>query len=90
MAENLLSGHHRATAERLFAHPTSHNVEWHDVMSLLSHVGTVVEEHNHRYIVTIGDETETFDRPQHDDVDTQQIVDLRRMLTNAGITPPFS
>ncbi len=90
MAGTALSGHHRTTAERIFAHPSNHNVEWHDVMSLVDAVGTVVEEHNHRYIVTIGEETETFDRPKHDDVDSQQLVDLRRMLTNAGITPPFS
>ena len=28
--------------------------------------------------------TEYFDPPAHKDIDTQTIVDLRRMLTNAG------
>ena len=82
-----LKSHHRTTAEKILAHPTSHNIEWHDVLSLLSQVGTVTEEANHRYKVTIGGETEIFDRPKGDDLDTQQVVDLRRMLHGAGITP---
>jgi hypothetical protein len=36
--------------------------------------------------VTLGDETETFERPRHKDIEPQQVVDLRRMLTNAGFT----
>jgi len=31
-----LKSHHRTTAEKILAHPTSHNIEWHDVLSLLS------------------------------------------------------
>jgi hypothetical protein len=29
-----LDAHHRATVERILSHPTSHNIEWHDVVSL--------------------------------------------------------
>jgi len=81
-----LSSHHRTTAEKILAHPVSHNIEWHDVVSLLSEIGTVTEQPNARLTVTVGDETERFDRPKGDDIDTQQVVDLRRMLRNAGIT----
>jgi hypothetical protein len=90
MTLHKLNGHHRATAEKLFAHPTSHNIAWHDVVSLVSQVGTVTEEANHRFTVTLGGETETFDRPKGDDVDMQQVVDLRRMLQGAGIWPEVS
>jgi len=82
-----LSSHHRVTAQKIFAHPVSHNIEWHDVMSLLGHIGTVTEAANHRYTVTVGSETETFDRPKGDDLDEQQVVDLRRMLHSAGFSP---
>ncbi len=82
-----LSGHHLVTAERILAHPVSHNIAWHDVVSLISELGTITEKQNHRFSVQIGSETETFDRPRHDDLDEQQVVDLRRMLRNAGITP---
>jgi hypothetical protein len=54
---------------------------------LIAEIGTVTEEPNHRFTITVGSETETFDRPRHDDIDAQQVVDLRRMLRGAGITP---
>jgi hypothetical protein len=37
--------------------------------------------------VTIGSETEVFDRPHGKDVDVHELVDLRRMLRNAGLEP---
>ncbi len=82
-----LNGHHRVTLEKLFRHPVGQNIEWHDVLSLLGKVGTVVEEPNGRFVVTLGTQTETFDAPRHDDLDTQRVLDLRRMLEGAGITP---
>ena len=82
-----LTRRHRDTVEQIFAHPTSHNIEWRHVISLLEHVGTVEEEHNGKFRVTLGPETETFHRPRHKDIDTQMVVDLRRMLTNAGLGP---
>jgi hypothetical protein len=82
-----LDGHHRATVERIFQHPVSHNIQWHDVLSLLQSVATVTEEHDGRYKVRLGSETQTFDAPRHRDIDEQQVIDLRRMLNGAGITP---
>jgi hypothetical protein len=82
-----LDAHHRATVEKIFNHPVSHNIEWHDVLSLLESVAAVTKGADGRYKVTLGSETETFDAPRHDDIDEQQVVDLRRMLRGAGITP---
>jgi hypothetical protein len=82
-----LDGHHRATVEKIFNHPVGHNIQWHDVVSLLQNVGTVTDEHDGKVTVTLGPETETFTAPRHADIDEQQVVDLRRMLKGAGITP---
>jgi len=82
-----LSSNHRDTMARIFEHPVSHNIEWQAVLSLLEQVGTVNQEHDGSYHVTIGDETETFRRPKDKDVSSQQVVDLRRMLKNAGYGP---
>jgi hypothetical protein len=82
-----LDSHHQATVEKIFGHPVSHNIEWHDVLSLLEGVGTVTREHDGRFTVTLGSETQTFDAPRHDDIDEQQVVDLRRMLIGAGFGP---
>jgi hypothetical protein len=82
-----LDAHHRATVVKIFNHPVGHNIQWHDVLSLLQSVATVTKESDGRYTVTLGPETETFDAPRGHDIDEQQVVDLRRMLRGAGITP---
>jgi hypothetical protein len=78
---------HRETLERIFRHPASANIEWRQVFSLLEAVGSVTEEHNGNVTVTLGDETEVLRPPRDKDVDTQMIVDLRRMLSGAGLAP---
>ena len=89
MAEHL-SSHHRTTIEKIFQHPTSGNVEWRQARSLLEAVGTVVEEHNGHLKVTLGPETEVFHEHGEKDVDQQSIVNLRRMLQQAGLAPDGS
>jgi hypothetical protein len=83
----VVNAEHEDTLEKILSHPASGNVEWRQVRSLLEAVGTVTEHHNGRVEVTLGDETEVFDPPKDKDVDKQMIVDLRRMLTRAGIAP---
>ena len=79
-----LSNHHRNTLRQLFQHPVSHNIEWSAVVSLLEAIGSVTEQPHGKVAVTIGSETEYFDPPAHKDIDTQAVVDLRRMLSTAG------
>ena len=79
-----LSGPHRDTLSQLFRHPTSHNIEWPAVLSLLGAVGTVEERHDGKYLITVGGESKVFERPLHKDIDTPTVVDLRTMLRTAG------
>ena len=79
-----LSGHHRDTLLKIFQEQTNHNVEWHDVVSLLEAVGSVEEQHDDMFLFRIGDKTEVLRRPSEKDIDGQQLVDLRRILTTAG------
>ena len=79
-----LNNHHRDTVKKIFSHPASGNIEWRAVLSLLETVGSVTEEHNGKLTVTVGPETEVLPVPHGKDVDVQLVVDLRRMLTNAG------
>ena len=55
--------------------------------ALLVEIGSITEGSNGRFTVKLGEETEVFDRPRGKDLDTQQVVDLRRMLRAAGFTP---
>ncbi|MGO8959271.1 MAG: hypothetical protein ACLQFR_18170 [Streptosporangiaceae bacterium] len=82
-----LSNHHRNTLRELFQHPLSHNIEWRAVISLLEAVGSVTEHHDGKLAVTVGSQTAFFDRPTDKDVDVQDIVDLRRLLSTAGLRP---
>jgi hypothetical protein len=79
-----LSGHHRDTLLQIFQEPTGHNVEWHDVMSLLGAIGSIEQRHDDMFVSRIGDETEVLRRSDDKDIDGQQLVDLRRMLATAG------
>ena len=78
---------HRATLERIFRHPESANIEWRQVLSLLEAVGFVTMEHNGNIKVTLGSETKTLRAPREKDVDKETIVELRRMLSRAGLAP---
>jgi hypothetical protein len=82
-----LSSHHRNTVAKLFDHQASGNVEWREVRSLLEAVGEVDQEHDGKLRVTVGPETEVFHVPHGKDIDRQTIVDLRRMLSQAGLEP---
>lgn len=79
-----LNNHHRDTLSRILRHPAGHNIEWRAVLSLLQALGSADERHDGKFVVTVGPETETFERPMGKDIDSQQVVDLRRMLINAG------
>ena len=79
-----LASHHRDTLRKIFQHPTSHNIEWHDVLSLLEAVGTVARHHDGKVEVTVGSETRFFDIPAHKDVEIEAVVGLRHLLAAAG------
>jgi hypothetical protein len=79
-----LTSHHRTTLRQIFQHPASHNIEWHDVVSLLEAVGTVERRHDGKVEVTVGSETGFFDIPAHKDTEIEAVVGLRRLLAAAG------
>jgi hypothetical protein len=82
-----LNPHHRDTLRKIFAHPGGGNVEWREVRALLESIGAAREEHNGKFKITIGDETEVVTAPRSKDIDHQLLVDLRRMLKGAGYAP---
>ena len=81
-------GHrHRDTLDKVFGHASSGNIEWRQVLSLLTALGAVHREHNGKIEVTLGTETEILRPPRGKNIEEQTLVDLRRMLTNAGFAP---
>jgi hypothetical protein len=82
-----LSGHHRLTIEKIFRHPVGSNIEWRQILSLIEDLGSVKREHNGKFTVNLGPETEVFEAPRGKDIDKQATLDLRRMLRQAGWAP---
>jgi hypothetical protein len=82
-----LDNHHRNTLRQIFQHPTSHNIEWHAVTSLLEAVGTVDVRHDGKVDVSVGSERAFLEPPEGKDIDAQMVLDLRRMLSSAGYGP---
>ena len=82
-----LNGHHRKTLTSLFGHPASHNVEWHDVLSLLQHIGTVTERHNGNFDVAIGGHAIMIGQPKGHDLEGEQLRSLQHFLAAAGLSP---
>jgi len=82
-----LNNHHRDTLRKIFEHPTSHNIEWREVVSLLEAVGTVDVGHDGEVTLKIGSGREFIKPPAGKDIDEQMVIDLRRMLRGAGFGP---
>lgn len=82
-----LNSHQRDTLAHIYRHPLSHNIEWHQVVSLLNAVATVEETHKGNLLVTIGEESETFIPSHEKDIDADQLATLRRLLRKSGYGP---
>ena len=85
--DDQLNPRHRDTLQKIFAHPGGDNIEWREVRTLLESIGAAHEEHNGKFKITIGDETEVVVAPRTKDIDQQLLVDLRRMLKHGGYAP---
>jgi hypothetical protein len=79
--------HHRQTLLQLFQHPANHNIEWHAVLSLFEAVGSVELRHDGEYAVRVGAETAFLGRRKEKDLDVEQVLAVRRLLTAAGYGP---
>ena len=75
----------RDTLNHLEHHPTTHNISWDDLITTLKEVADVEENHNGAHvIVRLGDDRQVFDRPRDTPVNEKTILEVRRMLKDAG------
>lgn len=82
-----LNGHHRVTLAAIFTHPAPHNIEWHDVLSLLGHLGTATPRHGGGQTIVIGNQQLVLARPHGHDLVDVELRHLRTFLTSAGLSP---
>ncbi len=80
-----LNGRHQHTYEAIFRHPAAHNLEWHDVRSLLDALADVAEGSNGSLRVTRNEQTVTLHAPKHKDVATvDDLMTVRRFLEQSA------
>jgi hypothetical protein len=82
-----LNNQHRQTLLQVFQHPANHNIEWHAMLSLLEAVGSVERRHDGDYAVRVGSETTFLGGSKDKDVDVEQVLAVRHLLTTAGYGP---
>ena len=80
---------HVATLELVFKHPTSANVKWPNVTTLLAAVGATLEEaEGSRVTVRLFGEVRVFHRPHpKPDMDKGAVASLRKWLDEHGVKP---
>jgi hypothetical protein len=82
-----LNGRHRHTYEAIFRHPAAHNLEWHDVRSLLDALGDVAEGQKGSLQVMRNGQTLHLHAPKHKDVaSVEDLMAIRRFLEQSGET----
>jgi hypothetical protein len=86
MSETHLTHKHAHTLQQIFQHPTTHNLGWHDVVALITHIGTVQEEANGNLALTINGVSEVFHRSRGKDLaGVDQVSALRQFCERAGV-----
>jgi hypothetical protein len=88
--ESAMSNGHIKTLEQLFAHPTSHNIHWRDVVRMLEAHGATCTETKHDHLkVVLGGHEMTFHIPHgsHALESDHEIAAIRRFLRQCGLEP---
>lgn len=80
---------HRATLQLIFAHPTSANVKWRDVESLLAALGaTFKEAEGARVTINLFGVVRVMHRPHPRPVmDKGAVASVRKWLDDNGVRP---
>ena len=82
-----LDHHHRLTLQKIFGHPLNHNIQWHDVCSLLGRFGEVHETHRGNWAITVEGETVSFGSTRSRDLTEDQVIRVRNFLRSLGLSP---
>jgi hypothetical protein len=83
-----LTGSHLRTYNTIFQHPVSHNLAWHDVHSLLRHLGSLDEEPNGNLKATRNGQSLVLHVPLTKNVaETEELMALRHFIERSENAP---
>jgi hypothetical protein len=81
-----MSKDHQTTYKAIFQHPIAHNLQWHDVRSMLDSLAEVTEEHNGNLKFTRHGEVLILHPPKHKDLsDTKEVMQIRHFLERSSV-----
>jgi hypothetical protein len=77
---------HQTTYKAIFQHPIAHNLQWHDVRSMLDSLAEVTEEHNGNLKYIRHGEVLILHPPKHKDIsDTKEVMQIRHFLERSSV-----
>ncbi len=76
-----------ATLDALFRHPIAHNLEWSDVVALLTRLGTVRQASHNEMTCEIGGAHHQIRKPHGKDLSADEVMMFRHLLTRSGWSP---
>jgi hypothetical protein len=82
-----LTGSHRRTLDAIFRHPTTHNLEWNDVVALIDEIGGAHEKANNEFVFEVAGEHRIVRKPHTKDLTGSEVIEIRHFLTQAGFSP---
>ena len=87
-----MTNHPRTTLDALFAHPLRHNIRWDELAALWHSLGGAIEQlDDHRLSLRLPDGHQTWmhsaNQHGHRDLTAEDVLRLRVLLEQAGITP---
>jgi len=81
-----LSSTHQKTYNAVFQHPIAHNLQWHDLRSLLSTLADETEERNGNLKYTRHNQTLTIHPPLHKDAsNVKELMKIRHFLEHSAV-----
>jgi hypothetical protein len=77
---------HQTTYKAIFQHPIAHNLQWHDIRSMLNTIAEVTEEHNGNLKFMRHGEVLILHPPKHKDLsDTSEVMQIRHFLERSSV-----
>jgi hypothetical protein len=77
---------HQTTYKAIFQHPITHNLQWHDVRSMLDSLAEVTEEHNGNLKYIRHGEVLILHPPKHKDLsDNKEVMEIRHFLERSTV-----
>lgn len=74
----------RTTIDLIYHHPLAHNLAWHDVLTLLGHIGKAEQKHDGKWLFEVNGLQRTFPSPHGEHVEPDDVSKLRAFLSEAG------